>query len=282
MKKWQKRLLIVTGVVLLAGGLYLLAKDGQKYKASQQRLRDEPKVTQPIQEKETWKFGVMADIHADWVEMKKALEKAKSKGLTFMLVAGDLTTVGKDEELAKAKQVLDEAGMEYRVVPGNHDWWLSNKIGKNIFGSLFGKNYMSFSEANIKFIMVDNGNYKGLGEEQKKWLEGEVMGCLMIKCIAVMHMPIEHNFSEHVMGEDSKKVTVEAKWLGELLRKYGVKDLIAGHLHYYSSYEIEGLKTYLVGAVTKERNNQTPRFMEMTVAAAGELEANKVLLEEEE
>ncbi|MFH1561476.1 MAG: hypothetical protein ABID04_02760, partial [Patescibacteria group bacterium] len=105
----------------------------------------------------------------------------------------------------------------------------------------------------------------GLGETQKRWLESELPECLLIPCLAIAHMPLGHPFSEHVMGEGSQAVAQEAKWLSQLLLVNGVKELFCGHLHFASSYYHDELKTNVVGAITRERNYQTSRFVELKI-----------------
>jgi len=76
-------------------------------------------------------------------------------------------------------------------------------------------------------------------------------------------MPLEHGVTKHVMGENSEKVTGEAGWLHQLLVNNGVKSIYAGHLHYSDEYTIDGLKTNLVGAISRDRNNQVPKMVEV-------------------
>lgn len=189
------------------------------------------------------RFGVMADIHSDIRHLERALKLTKERGLEFVVVAGDLTKVGAVEELTAVRKALMESGLKYYVIPGNHD------RDKKAFVGLFGETYQSFKKGEVKFILVDNSGWRGLGVEQRSWLDNEVQECRIIQCLVVMHMPLNHGFSEHIMGEDNEKVTTEAKEILVLLRDNGVKEIIAGHLHYASSYELEGIRTNLAGAI---------------------------------
>ena len=117
-----------------------------------------------------------------------------------------------------------------------------------------------------------------MGEEQKNWIDGEVKECLVVKCVAVMHMPLVNNFSEHVMGEYKDLTAQEAEWLKTTLLKNGVKVGYSGHLHYSSDYEIDGWQTVLVGAISSTRNTQSPRFTEMKVYDDGSWENEVKLL----
>jgi len=210
------------------------------------------------------KFAVMSDVHMNWTDWIKFLAKVKPSG-DMVLVTGDMTSLGKKNELMAAKKVLDESGVKYAVIPGNHDMWESDRIKSSLFNEVFGKEYQSFKLEGRKFIMINNGRATGLGKVQRAWLEEEVKECQQIKCIALMHMPLNHGISGHIMGEKNKAVTEEAGSLIRLLKSNNVVEIIAGHLHYSGTYELDGLRTYLSGAVSRERNTQTPRYTEFSI-----------------
>lgn len=209
-------------------------------------------------EVELFKFAVMADIHNDTEMLTKALAMAGSNGNKWVIVAGDLTNNGNISELNKVKKVLDEGGVEYYAVPGNHD------VIKNEYDDVFGKEYGVVTEDKLKLILIDNSRKEGLGEVQKEWIVETVADCFILKCLAVMHKPLDHTFTTHVMGEYSDTVTAEAGWLNQLLIENGVVSLYAGHLHYSSGYTLNGMETILVGAVSSVRNNQSSRMTEVT------------------
>jgi predicted phosphodiesterase len=261
MKRSWNRYLAWGLVVLIVIGVAWWWKSSQR---PDQGVEDK-KTEEAVRVEEEIKFGVMADVHLDWVNFKKAIELAKSRGEKRIVIAGDLTSVGSKKELLAAKKVLDESEMPYFVVPGNHDRYTGDKFKEDVFGEVFGKNYQSLKEGNLKLILVDNGGKAGLGSMQTEWLKKEVEECRIWVCVAIMHMPLENNFSQHVMGEGSTAVTLEAVELAKLLREAGVKEIAAGHLHYASAYEIDGVRTILVGAIAEARNTQTPRFTELTV-----------------
>lgn len=206
------------------------------------------------QEVKIFRMAIMADVHNDNEQLTKAIRQTSGE---LMVVAGDLTINGNKTELDKVKKTLDEGGKKYLVVPGNHD------VIKKQFDNVFGFRYQTFNKDNLKLILIDNSYWAGLGEEQKNWIAKETEECKILVCLGIMHMPLEHNFSEHVMGEDNLQGTADAKWLHDILVENGVKSIFTGHLHYSTGYTIDNLKTNIVGAISRERNNQTPRMMEV-------------------
>lgn len=237
MKKWRVLILLVLAIGTV-WGIW--------------RYRD-----QKIREEEAWRNEVILSvaIGADVHNELEILSKMVKNETGVVVLAGDVSNSGGKKELMGVKNVLEASGKEYYVVPGNHDWW-NQKVNAGVWTEVFGQKYQSFHKEGIKFILVDNGNWQGLGEEQWNWLRGEVGECRQVRCLVVMHMPINHLISSHVMGEDNSVVKLEAKELLKLLTDNGVKEYFAGHLHYADSYEIGGLRTNLVGAMNRARSRK--------------------------
>ncbi len=253
MNKW-KIAWLATILVILSVGIVWVWQD----RVQPVEIINEILPTPTVIERKT-KIAVMADIHDDTNELEKMLNKAKGDGVELVVVAGDLTNQGKIDELKNIKKVLDESGLRYEVIPGNHEYY------NNFFKSIFGKNYQSVLIGEIKLILVDNGFWQGLGTAQKEWLQSEVKDCRILICIAIMHKPLNNSLSNHVMGENNKTVAAEAVWLRNLLIGAGVRQIESGHLHYATSYELEGIRTDIVGAISRERNNESPRFTELMI-----------------
>jgi len=259
MSFWKKLLI---GGILLLGILGVLGKLGKEGKEGE----DKGKAT----ETKIAKFAVMGDIHEDYINFEKALLKAKENGAEFIIIDGDLTTVGEQKQLQKIKDYLDKNGLSYYVIPGNHDIWLGRKVKDDIFSDIFGSSYQSFKIEGVKLILIDNGDtINGLnrfdGRDQEVWLKRELEECLQIYCVVFSHIPFEHPTSTYIMGDDSDKVASQAARLKETFKADNVNTFYAGHLHFSSEYEIEGRKTTIVGAVASERNFQSPKFMEISI-----------------
>jgi hypothetical protein len=64
------------------------------------------------------------------------------------------------------------------------------------------------------------------------------------------------------------------------LKKYHVVATFAGDHHLSSDYTepVSGVKMYIVGAVTRERNLQKPRFDMVTVYTDGTVEVSEVVI----
>jgi len=222
----------------------------------------------------------------DYDNLKKALQKTKDSQVNFIIITGDLTSLGEKENLIKVKKILDESEIEYYAVPGNHDIWWGRKFKQDIWGEVFGKSYQSFKKSNQKFILINNadgengldGTYGTKKEVQQNWLKDELKECLFVDCLVFMHIPINHPSSIYVMGQDNSLVASQAAELKKLFIENKVKQVFAGHLHFSSAYEFEGLKTTIIGAITSERNFQSPKFLQVEIKKDG-LKAEEAYLD---
>ncbi len=97
------------------------------------------------------------------------------EGLDFVLIGGDLTDFGTDEELAFVKKMLDSLNYEYHVVAGNHDakW---SESGCNTFREVFGYDHFDFNAKGWRFIGCNCGPDMRMApallpRESMEWLE---------------------------------------------------------------------------------------------------------------
>lgn len=78
------------------------------------------------------------------------------KFVDFVIVAGDVTEFGSDEEIALAKSILDKLTVPYYIVSGNHDskW---SESGCNTFAKVFGYETFDFEAGGFRFIGCNSG-----------------------------------------------------------------------------------------------------------------------------
>jgi len=80
------------------------------------------------------------------------------KDIAFVVLTGDITELGTNEELRLAKQILDSLNVPWYIIPGNHDtgWSESGGLG---FKNFFGYDKIQFDYAGIRFIGCASGPY---------------------------------------------------------------------------------------------------------------------------
>lgn len=247
---------------------------------------DEPVVessSEPVSGNFLFRFLVVTDSHNDNESLTRVIAQAKAgyPDLKFIIGLGDYTEVGTIEELKKAKAVFDGSALRYFLIPGDHDLWDCRNRGLvpvACFEEVFGSSYQSFTFNNFEILLLNNSdNYKGLGEEQKQWIEAELektkedppRGGVLV----FLHEPLFHSSSDRMMGKTEVSIKQQAKDLTFQLKEAGVKKVFAGDTHLFSQYSepVTDLAMVTIGAVSIERNPQPPRFAIVSVMDNGEI-----------
>jgi outer membrane protein assembly factor BamB/predicted phosphodiesterase len=80
------------------------------------------------------------------------------KNIAFVVITGDITELGTNQQLKLAKQILDSLQIPYYIIPGNHDtgWSESGGLG---FTTSFGSDNFFFKYHGIYFIGCASGPY---------------------------------------------------------------------------------------------------------------------------
>lgn len=224
----------------------------------------------------SFKFAIVADSHNDNGNLGKALGLAKGLGAKFVIGLGDYTEVGTKEELLAAKKVFDSSGLPYYTTAGDHDLWDARDKGSSSasnFTEVFGPPYQSFSDSNIRFVIIYNSdNYEGIDSLQSQWISEALSGSeeQPQKTLVFLHEPLYHPSSDHMMGKVTPVLSNQARELLLKLYEVGVAEVFAGDLHSFTRYQDQGgLKMTTVGALNGERNTQSARFAMVDVYQDG-------------
>jgi len=110
---------------------------------------------------QSFKFAHVTDTHIGGNTAAEDLERTISdinnnREISFVIVSGDITEFGSDEELSLAKRILDKLKVNYYVIPGNHDTnW--SESGGNSFIKIFGAETFAFQFNGFQFIGTNSG-----------------------------------------------------------------------------------------------------------------------------
>ena len=76
--------------------------------------------------------------------------------IQFVVISGDITEFGSDDEIRLAKQLLDNLNKPWHIIPGNHDsnW---SESGSNTFKRVFGSETFSFIAGGYLFLGTHSG-----------------------------------------------------------------------------------------------------------------------------
>lgn len=225
-------------------------------------------------------FSVIGDPESDLVSLKKALEMSKTEGDEFTVLVGDLTHVGSEKEFSEVRKVLNESGLKYYAVPGNHDIYSAKKLTGNhsqYFSAIIGNPFSEVLFKNIRLLLIDNSDEeKGIDQKQMNFIKEKLAEKSAKMLFVFFHQPVYHPDSRYLMGYRSELVSKQKDELLDMLKIASPSAIFTGHLHHSSVWEKFNLKFYVAGAVTSERNWQTPRFLEVEIFDNGKFKVNEV------
>lgn len=112
-----------------------------------------------------FRFAFISDTHIGSPDgkaeedLQRTVNDINSKNdIDFVVITGDITELGTDEELPRAKKIFDSLNVKYYIIPGNHDDGWSESGGMS-FISTFGSDRFVFDHNGIRFIACASGPY---------------------------------------------------------------------------------------------------------------------------
>lgn len=112
-----------------------------------------------------FRFAFLSDTHigspngnADEDLRRTVNDINKMSDIDFVVITGDITELGTNEELPRAKRMFDSLNVKYYIIPGNHDVGWSETGGMG-FISTFGSDRFAFDHHGIRFIGCSSGPY---------------------------------------------------------------------------------------------------------------------------
>jgi outer membrane protein assembly factor BamB/predicted phosphodiesterase len=98
--------------------------------------------------------------------------------VAFVVLTGDITELGTNEELRLARQILDSLDIPWYIIPGNHDTGWSESGGV-MFTTVFGYDKFSFEHNGIRFLGCASGPYVRMSDghvprDAVNWLDKEL------------------------------------------------------------------------------------------------------------
>lgn len=225
-------------------------------------------------------------------QLKRALEVINARGVDAIIVTGD---IGENPSgWPRAREILKQAKAPVYVLPGNHD---TPRGDPAAFRDFWGKDYFSFRVRDVEFIGIDSqllGNYDNFNAPQPADLspetarEAERMLAWLAHPdsspaaprvrIAVQHVPIWRGGQ----APDAKVYwTTHEPWRTreiELLRKLGVRDLLAGHWHKPATIEEDGFAEHVAPSVGFASTGVSIGFAIQTIGTDGSVKTELVPL----
>jgi len=217
--------------------------------------------------------------------LRKAVEMINARHPDAVILSGDLGE--RPENREQVKEILKAVTAPIFYVPGNHDF--HDAKGLERYRKTFGRDYYRFQVKNVEVLALNSqllGNYQKfdgptppplldelLPDSQRMlaWL-GEQAGPTKGKIvIAVQHIPL---FRDKDFPDAKPYWTVNDPYAQrelDLLRKLGVKHLLAGHWHNARVFDHAGITTHVAPATSWLPLGGQLGFAMHTVSATGDL-----------
>ncbi len=153
--------------------------------------------------------------------------------IAFVVITGDITELGTNEQLKRAKQILDSLHVKYYIIPGNHDsgWSESGGFG---FIQTFGSDKFLFDYNGIRFIGCASGPYVRMSDghvprDAIVWIDKVLKNTSHDQpLIFFNHYPIDNSLDNWYEITDR-------------LRQYNTLAILCGHGHANKALNFEGI-----------------------------------------
>ena len=177
-----------------------------------------------------FRFAFISDTHigspqaSSETDLRRTVHDINSlEGVAFVVLTGDITELGTNEELALAKKILDSLKIPYYIIPGNHDTGWSES-GGDMFSTVFGYDKFSFEYNGIRFLGCPSGPYVRMSDghvprESVNWLDAELAKLKPGQPVIFLnHYPIDNGLDNWYEITDR-------------LRRYNTWAILCGHGH---------------------------------------------------
>ena len=178
------------------------------------------------------KLAILSDIHVtpgniNDGKLRQAVDEINALDVDAVMVTGDLTNDGNDEQLKNVKSILDKITHPQYVIPGNHEDTWSQSACKT-FNDLWGADRFVFTVDNLLIIGMNCGPFMKMGDghikqEDLHWLDSTLNAKLKpgMQVLSVNHYPILDdldNYRDYVDITLSSPTSVVITTVGACMR----------------------------------------------------------------
>ena len=188
---------------------------------------------------QTFRFAHVTDTHVGGSTGAEDLLRTiddinRQADIDFVILSGDVTEFGSEDELLEAKSILSKLNKPCYVTPGNHDskW---SESGNNDFVRIFGAEGYSFEKNSFLFVGTASGPNMRMApglipREQMVFLDSILVNMKNPNqpIIFVNHYPLDESLSNWYEVID-------------LLKKRNIQVSLLGHGHSNKLWNFEGI-----------------------------------------
>jgi 3',5'-cyclic AMP phosphodiesterase CpdA len=219
-----------------------------------------------------WKSNRLANART-----RKVIHELNKLSPKFVIHLGDLVhpvpaLPAYKIAIEKFRKLFRNLNSSLYIVPGNHD--VGDKIGSwmpaenvtekyiDLFKRQFGDSFYSFDFDDCHFVVINSqimNSGMNCEEVQKTWLIKDLADNIGKRIFLFTHYPLyitEPNESGHYDNIDEPA----RFWLLELLKKYKIEAVFAGHVHNFFYNRYADTECYVVPSVTFVRHDYSELF----------------------
>jgi outer membrane protein assembly factor BamB/predicted MPP superfamily phosphohydrolase len=183
-------------------------------------------------------FVLLTDLHvtpgsASDYALNDLVDEINTTEIDFIIVSGDLSNTGSDEELYAVKQALDKLVKPCYVLPGNHETNWAESAGLTI-NRLWGNDRFAFRHKGFFFIGFNTGPYMKMGDghikqEDLAWMKRLLSTRLRDETlVSISHYPLSDGLDNWPQAT-------------EILKTAGCRLALCGHGHSLRLYNFNGI-----------------------------------------
>ena len=199
------------------------------------------------------RLAILSDVHVtpgnlNMKKLTEAVTEINATDVDAVMMTGDLTNEGSDEQLQTVKCILDGITHPLYVIPGNHENNWSQSACKT-FNDLWGNDRFAFTVDKLVVVGMNCGPFMKMGDghikqEDLLWLDSTLNAMVKpgMKVLSVNHYPILDDL-------DNYRAYVD------ILKKYPVVTHQCGHYHSWRLYETDGINGVMVRALDMGNRN---------------------------
>ena len=189
---------------------------------------------------QTFKFAFLSDTHiatdpgVPAEDLRRTVaDLNKRTDLDFVVITGDITEMGTDEEIRIAKSIYKELKIPFYILPGNHDTGWSESGGVSFIRE-FGYDKFVLDHKGYRFIGCASGPYVRMSDghiprDAVMWLDSVLAQTPKEQpLIFLNHYPLNPELDNWYEVTDR-------------LKKYNTQFALAGHHHSNKAADFEGI-----------------------------------------
>ncbi|OGV46804.1 MAG: hypothetical protein A2017_14470 [Lentisphaerae bacterium GWF2_44_16] len=207
---------------------------------------------------DNFSFAVISDSGMRDEPLDLILKDIKTKNVKFIFHLGDQARSLTINHFEYLLQFLDArlGEIPFYAVPGNHDITKSGTTNTRSYKRAFGQMNYYFSYGDTLFVILNTADSR-FGKKRQIWLENtlSLLRKSFKNCIVLMHVPpVDPRPNEnYAMYSDADE-------LKNILSKYNINCIIAGHIHEYNEGVFAKIPLYIVPPSGQKMRGHTLKY----------------------